>query len=77
MQLFNQIGEWMKNTNMPMLHMWARPGRLMPEHVADELVKRVKNLQSTFIGAGRHYVQEDQPEMIGRALADWRRRIQK
>ena len=76
-QVINAIGDWMKATNMPMLHLWARPGGLMPERVANELVTRVKNLQSTFIGAARHYVQEDQPEMIGRALADWRRRIQK
>jgi haloalkane dehalogenase len=69
------IGEWMRETDIPMLHLWARPGALNPEPVAEELVRRVKNIQSTFVGEGRHYVQEDQPEMIGRAIADWRRRI--
>ena len=76
-QAISQIGEWMRTTKMPMLHLWARPGALMPERVANELVTRVKNLQSTFIGAARHYVQEDQPEAIGRTVADWRRRLQK
>jgi haloalkane dehalogenase len=39
------------------------------------MVERVKNIQTAFIGEGRHFIQEDQPEMIGRTLADWRRRI--
>jgi haloalkane dehalogenase len=69
------IGDWMQTTEIPMLHLWARPGALNPESVAIALVDRVKNIQSTFVGAGRHYFQEDQPEMIGRAIADWRRRI--
>lgn len=75
-ELVAQVGEWMQQTNIPMLHLWARPGALNNEAFAEEMVRRVKNIQSTFIGAGRHYVQEDQPEMIGRAIADWRRRIE-
>lgn len=74
-EVVTAIGDWMQNTQIPMLHLWARPGALNPESVADALVERVPKLQSTFIGVGRHYVQEDQPEMIGRAIADWRRRI--
>jgi haloalkane dehalogenase len=73
--LVGSIGEWMQETEIQMLHRWARPGALNPESFADEMVRRVRNIQSTFVGEGRHYVQEDQPEMIGRALADWRRRL--
>lgn len=74
-QIVRGIGDWMRTTDIPMLHLWARPGALNDEEFAREMVQRVRNIQSTFIGAGRHYVQEDQPEMIGRAIADWRRRI--
>ena len=74
-EVVTAIGEWMRKTDIPMLHLWARPGALNPEPVADELVERVKNIQSTFVGAARHFLQEDQLEMIGRAIADWRRRI--
>ncbi|MEX2583098.1 MAG: haloalkane dehalogenase [Gemmatimonadota bacterium] len=74
-ELVTGIGEWMQETDIPMLHLWARPGALNNEDFAEAMVERVENIQSTFIGAGRHYVQEDQPEMIGRAIADWRRRI--
>ena len=36
-----------------------------------EVVSRI----GAFVGEGRHFIQEDQPEMIGRTLADWRRHI--
>ena len=70
-----RIGGWMQGTDVPMLFLWARPGALNSEAFAEAMVERVKNIQTTFVGAGRHFIQEDQPEMIGRTLADWRRRI--
>jgi len=74
-EVVERIGAWMQRTDVPMLHLWARPGALNNEDFADAMVERVRNIQTQFIGAGRHYVQEDQPEMIGRTIADWRRRI--
>ncbi|HUF76035.1 MAG TPA: haloalkane dehalogenase [Longimicrobiales bacterium] len=74
-RVVTQIGEWMQRTDVPMLFLWARPGALNDEAFAQAMVERVENIQTQFIGEGRHYVQEDQPEMIGRTLADWRRRI--
>jgi len=53
------------------------PGALNPEPVAQALAEEVKNLQSAFIGTGIHYLQEDHPEIIGRTIADWRRRVYK
>ncbi len=70
-----RIGGWMRGTDVPMLFFWARPGALNNEAFAEAMVERVENIQTAFVGAGRHYIQEDQPEMIGRTLADWRRRI--
>jgi haloalkane dehalogenase len=58
-----------------MLFFWARPGALNNEAFAEAMVETVANIQTVFVGEGRHYIQEDQPEMIGRNLADWRRRI--
>jgi haloalkane dehalogenase len=29
------------------------------------------NTESVFVGKGRHYIQEEQPEAIGEALSDW------
>ncbi|MDH3422869.1 MAG: haloalkane dehalogenase [Gemmatimonadota bacterium] len=71
----NRIGTWMQQTDIPMLFLWARPGALNNEAFASAMIERVRNIQTAFVGEGRHYIQEDQPEMIGRTLADWRRRI--
>lgn len=76
-ELVNRIGKWMGETQLPMLHLWATPGALNPEPVARALVDKVENLQSAFIGTGIHYLQEDHPVIIGRTIADWRRRIYK
>ena len=70
-----RIGGWMQGTDVPMLFLWARPGALNNEAFADAMAERVRNIQIAFVGAGRHFLQEDQPEMIGRTVADWRRRI--
>ena len=71
----NRVGSWMQETDIPMLFFWARPGALNNEAFASAMVERVRNIQTAFVGEGRHYIQEDQPEMIGRTLSDWRRRI--
>lgn len=73
-QLVQRYAAWMTGTEMPMIHLWARPGALNPEPVAQWLVQHVNNLESVFVGQGIHFIQEDQPEIIGRAIADWRRR---
>ena len=60
----------MQTTDIPMPHIWTRPGAINNEAFAGAMVKRVTNIQSSFVGAGSHDIQEDQPEMIGRILAD-------
>jgi len=74
-KIINEIGEWMTQTELPMLHFWARPGALNSENAAQYFIENVRNLESLFIGDGQHYLQEDHPEIIGRAIHDWRRRI--
>jgi len=71
----NRVGSWMQRTDVPMLFLWARPGALNGEAFVASMIERVRNVQTAFVGEGRHYIQEDQPEMIGRTVADWRRRI--
>ena len=34
----------------------------------------MKNIETAFVGVGLHFVQEDQPAAVGRAIADWYRR---
>jgi len=70
----NAIGKFMEETNMPVLLMYADPGVVVPPKAVDWYVKKIQKLETAFLGQGLHFIQEDQPEAIGRALADWMRR---
>lgn len=67
---------WLAETEVPWLFLYATPGALNPPAAADYWAARAKNIETVYIGAGLHYVQEDQPYAIGRAISDWHRRIQ-
>ncbi|MFN7925256.1 MAG: haloalkane dehalogenase [Bryobacteraceae bacterium] len=72
--LMREIGQFMKSTAMPVLAIYAEPGVLMPRASVDWYVANMHNVETAFVGQGLHYIQEDQPQAIGRALADWMRR---
>jgi len=68
-------GEWMLETETPFLLLYVSPGSLIPLSAAEWLTENLKNIESVFVGGGLHYIQEDQPEFIGRAINDWLRRL--
>lgn len=74
-QVVESYNDWLMTTQVPKLMLYARPGALNPPEVAAWLVERVENIETVFVGEGLHYLQEDQPEAIGRAIADWYRRL--
>ncbi len=66
---------WLLETETPLLFLYASPGALNPPELVDWWVERAKNIETVYIGAGLHFVQEDQPYAIGRAISDWYRRL--
>ena len=66
---------WLEETEIPWLFLYATPGALNPPEAADYWAARANNIETVYIGAGLHYVQEDQPYAIGRAISDWYRRL--
>ena len=64
-------GEWLYSTDMPKLMFHVAPGALMPPPVVEYVKANASNLEDVFLGPGVHFVQEDHPEAIGRALRDW------
>jgi haloalkane dehalogenase len=66
---------WLLETETPLLLLYASPGALTPPEIADWWAERAKNIETVYIGAGLHFVQEDQPYAIGRAISDWYRRL--
>lgn len=64
-------GEWLYSAEMPKLMFHVAPGALMPPPVVEFVKANASNLEDVFLGPGVHFVQEDHPEAIGRALRDW------
>jgi len=46
--------EWLKETEMPKLLLWFKPGGLIPPKRVPDIEASFKNLKSVFIGKGQH-----------------------
>lgn len=68
------IRSFMDETKMPVLLAYAEPGVLVPPQAVPFYTGLIENLETAYIGRGLHFIQEDQPAAIGRAIADWLRR---
>jgi haloalkane dehalogenase len=55
----------------PKLLLVGNPGALISPAFADSFAKTLNNCRVLHLGPGRHYLQEDHPEVIGKAIAEW------
>lgn len=62
---------WLQETETPMLLFHAEPGGLITEPDVAWCREHIKNLSAVSIGPGAHYLQEDNPHLIGAELAAW------
>jgi len=53
------------------LLLWAKPGAIIKEKEVVKIRQEFKNLQDVYLGRGKHYLQEDHPDEIGKAILDW------
>ena len=67
--------EWLLKTDFPKLMFHVTPGAIINDERAAYLKANLKNLESIYLGAGGHFIQEDYPEEIGQGLADWLTRV--
>ena len=63
--------EWLLTSDVPKLFFWASPGELMPESMAGWYAEHMPNTRAVPFGPGRHYLQEDNPDLIGNEIAAW------
>jgi len=73
-KVLNGIGDFMGKTQMPVLLVYADPGVILPPAAVPWYVNKIAHLETAFVGQGLHFIQEDQPEATGLAIADWLRR---
>ena len=62
--------DWLATSDVPKLFVKAEPGGILASDADLDFVRRLPALTEVQV-AGRHYVQEDSPDEIGRAIAGW------
>ncbi len=75
-KIVSDYNAFLEETNIPWLFLYATPGALNTPEAADYWAARAQNIETVYIGHGLHYVQEDQPFAIGRAISDFYRRLE-
>lgn len=61
----------LQKTELPKLLFYGHPGAIITSEKVEWCKKNLKNLKTIDIGEGLHYIQEDNPHMIGEELAKW------
>jgi haloalkane dehalogenase len=72
-QIVEEYGAWLANSDVPKLFVNADPGSIIQGRVRD-FVRTWPN-QTEFTVAGVHFVQEDSPDEIGKAVASFVRAV--
>ena len=68
-QIVNEYAKWMKTNNIPKLFINAEPGAITTGKIRD-FCRSWKN-QTEVTVKGIHFIQEDSPDEIGKALSKW------
>ena len=68
-ELITDYGMWLSTSSVPKLFVNADPGLLLTGE-AREFVRSWSNLTEVTV-KGSHFLQEDSPDEIGKAIADW------
>ena len=62
---------WLQKTDLPKLLFYATPGAILRTPLVEWCKRNLRNLKTVDIGPGIHFLQEDNPHLIGSELAQW------
>jgi haloalkane dehalogenase len=63
--------DWLTSTEVPKILLYVNPGVGITEQDVAWCRENMANLETVDIGDGLHFIQEDNPELIGRELSAW------
>ena len=69
--LVQAYADWLGRSDVPKLLMHADPGAILRADLVYWCEQHMRALTSVDIGPGLHFVQEDRPHEIGRAIRAW------
>ncbi len=73
-EIVGAYNAWLQETQVPKLLLHAEPGAITRAPLVEWCKAHLPELEVVHVGAGIHYLQEDNPDGIGKAVADWYRR---
>jgi haloalkane dehalogenase len=62
---------WLQQTDLPKLLIIARPGTMIGGAMGTWCQDHLRRLTIADGGPGLHFLQEDSPEQLGMAIAQW------
>jgi haloalkane dehalogenase len=74
-EMVETYNRWLQQTELPKLLFYGDPGVLIEARVLEWCKQNLKNLKTMDIGPGLHFLQEDNPHLIGSELANWYRSL--
>ena len=74
-EVVSNYNQKLQESEIPKLLFFARPGGLITEKAVEWCKQNLKNLKVVDIGKGIHFVQEDNPHLIGSELSKWYKSI--
>lgn len=74
--LVDTYTSWLATSEVPKLLLYATPGALIRKEQVQWCRDHINNLETVDLGPGLHFVQEDRPDEIGRALREWYERLE-
>ncbi len=73
-KIMADYAEWLPDSDVPKLFIDASPGAILSDGASRDFCRTWRN-QTEVQVAGVHFIQEDSPDEIGKALADWLKTI--
>ncbi|MEO1051021.1 MAG: haloalkane dehalogenase [Bacteroidota bacterium] len=70
-RVIRSYSEYNPTSTMPKLMFHVKPGMIIKKKEAEEIKSTWKNLETVYLGKGKHYIQEQYPHEIGAGIADW------
>ena len=70
-EMISDYNKKLRGSEVPKLLFAATPGGIIEAKTVEWCKQNLKNLKVVNIGNGIHYLQEDNPHLIGEELAKW------
>lgn len=70
-KIVESYSQKLQESDIPKILFYAKPGGIISPAILQWCIDNIKNLKTVDIGPGVHYLQEDNPELIGKEIAAW------